>query len=71
MHPQETLFQLDDPWIASKKDTKSYIHKHLDNIKLLIYQYLPTSIINYVPHIDNMFTILPIHFIDNFETLLI
>ena len=44
--PQEILFQPDDPWIPTEKDTKPYILENLDNIKLSRSQYIATSIIN-------------------------
>ena len=50
---QETLFQLDDNWITNE-DTKPYIPKYVDNIKLSRSQYIATFIINFCPYVDNM-----------------
>ena len=40
-----------------EKNTKPYILKHLDSIKLSRFQNKATSIINYGPFIDNMFAL--------------
>ena len=41
----------------NKKDKKQHMLKHLGNIKLSKSQYIYTSIINYWPYVDNMFTL--------------
>ena len=55
--PQETMFQLDYPWITNKKDTKLYILEHLDSIKLSRSHYIAISVINYGLYIDNLFAL--------------
>ena len=55
--PQQTLFESEDPGITNEKDTKPYILRHLDNIKLSRSQYISRYIINYGPYIDNMFSL--------------
>ena len=54
---QEALFKHNDPSLTIEKDTKTYILKHLDNIKLSRSQYMTTFIINYSLYIYNMFAI--------------
>ena len=53
----EALFKPNDTWITNEKDTKPYVHAHLDNITLSWSQYIATSIIIYGPYTDNMFAL--------------
>ena len=53
--PNETLFLTCDSWFTTDPDTKPYIFKLLDNMKVSRIQCITTSMINYGPHIDNTF----------------
>ena len=54
---EEILSQCNNLQTMTEKDTKPYILKHLENIKLFRSHYIATSTINYGSYMDNMFAV--------------